>query len=144
MHRYILCVAALSMGASATLAQSNTPTGALTKAQCENLWSQAMGSDTGDLAMNKASPYAKDFKSVDLNGDGKLQSKEWMDGCDKGLIKTSEAAPSNQPANVEGGKTSDRTPEGAKERTPGAGSTGAAGTGAGKTPEGTSDRTPSK
>ena len=43
------------------------------------------------------------------------------------------------------GKTSDRSPgDPAPDRTPGASSTGAAGTDAAKTPSGTSDRTPSK
>jgi hypothetical protein len=45
----------------------------------------------------------------------------------------------NQP----GGKTSDRTPGNeSPDRGAGAGTSGAAGTGAGKTPEGTSTRTP--
>jgi hypothetical protein len=48
-------------------------------------------------------------------------------------------APVNQP----GGKTSDRTPGTASpDRGSGAGTSGAAGTGAAKTPEGTSTRTP--
>lgn len=59
---------------------------------------------------------------------------------DKTKMNESGAAV-NQP----GGKTSDRTPgTESPDRGPGAGTTGAAGTDAGKTTEGTSNRTPDK
>lgn len=60
------------------------------------------------------------------------------DATDK-LKMNENGAVTNQP----GGKTSDRTPgTDSPDRGPGAGTTGAAGTGAAKTPEGTSTRTP--
>ncbi|NOT71836.1 MAG: hypothetical protein HOP09_11340 [Hyphomicrobium sp.] len=139
MLRHIVCATALAFSASAAIAET-TPAaaGKLSAAQCEALWKQALGSDTGDLAMTKAAPYAADFKKVDVNADGKLQSKEWMDGCNTGLIKSAAVQAPASP----GGKTSDRTPEGATDRTPGASNTGASGTDAGQTKGGTSDRTP--
>src|SRR3569832_1976722 len=48
------------------------------------------------------------------------------------------------PANQPGGKTSDRSGNTNPDRGAGAGTTGAAGTGAVKTPEGTSDRSSDK
>ena|SRR3569832_1597438 len=48
------------------------------------------------------------------------------------------------PANAPGGKTSDRSGNANPDRGAGAGTTGAAGTGAGKTPDGPSDRRPDK
>lgn len=117
----------------------------LTDQQCTTLWTTAMGSSTGDLTMEKAKPYIKDLKSADTNSDSKLSATEWKDACAKGWVMSSASdtgSKSAQPVNVPGGATSDRSPAGATERTPGAGSTGAAGTGAAQTPEGTSDRTP--
>ena len=60
--------------------------------------------------------------------------------ADADKLKMNEnGAVTNQP----GGKTSDRTPgTDSPDRGPGAGTSGAAGTGAAKTPEGTSTRTP--
>lgn len=112
----------------------------MTKAQCETLWGQALAGSSGDLAMDKAEPYVKDFSKADVNGDKKLSQAEWMDACNQGWVKTAEAGSKSEP----GGATSDRTPGGAKGRTTGAGTTGAAGTDAGQTTGGTSDRTPNK
>ncbi len=123
-------------------AAANTPADMkLTKAQCETLWGQAVAGTSGDLAMDKAQPYVKDFAKADVNSDKKLSQAEWLQACDQGWIKTADA--SSGGATV-GGATSDRTPEVAPERTPGAGTTGAAGTDAGQTTSGTSDRTPEK
>ncbi len=172
MLRTMICVAALTVGASSAFAQTTPPAAApspaatpspaaapsaspsdmkMTAAQCETLWKQALGSETGDLSMDKAKPYASDFKAVDMNKDGKLQSTEWMDGCNKGSIKSASTAPNPAGASSStgtstgtGGSTSDRSPAGAAERTPGATGAGAAGADAAKTPEGTSDRTPAK
>ena len=102
---------------SAAFAETTPPADLkMSPAQCETLWKQALGSDTGDLAMTKAAPYAADFKKVDMNADGKLQAKEWMDGCNNGLIKSAAVQAPASP----GGKTSDSTPEGATDRAPGA------------------------
>ncbi|MEQ1651310.1 MAG: hypothetical protein ABL897_02365 [Hyphomicrobium sp.] len=142
----LLCAASLSLAAVTQVGIANAETTPstdlkITKAQCETLWKQALGSSAGDLPAAKAAAYAPDTKKVDINSDGKIQPTEWMDGCNKGLIKTAAA---NSPSSEPGGATSDRTPGGATERTPGATSSGAAGTDAGQTPSGTSDRTPSK
>lgn len=113
----------------------------MTKQQCATLWTKALGSSSGDLAMDKAKPYVTDFKKSDSNSDGKLSSSEWMAACDNGWVKTASAS---EPGPNTADRTSDRTPSGATERTTGAGATGAAGTDAGQTSNGTSDRTPSK
>ena len=56
----------------------------MTAAQCETLWTQALaGSTAGDLAMDKAQPYVKDFKKADKNTDSKLSQTEWMDACNQ-------------------------------------------------------------
>lgn len=141
-----LCAASLSLAALTQVSIANAETTPstdlkMTTAQCETLWKQALGSKTGDLPMASAAPYAADFKKVDMNADGKLQATEWMDGCNKGLIKTAAVT---TPGATGAAATSDRTPAGATERTPGATSSGAAGTDAGSTPAGTSDRTPTK
>ncbi len=145
-----LCGIAVSMPAIADTKAVETKAAApadmkMTDAQCTTLWSSAMGTATGDLAMDKAQPYVKDFKKADVNGDSKLSASEWKDACSKGWVMSDAGGAATTPArpvNTPDGATSDRTPGGATERTPGAGSTGAAGTGAAQTPAGTSDRTP--
>lgn len=140
----MLSVAIIAGGAGGALAADAAKSSAqkMTKAQCETLWKQAGAGASGDLTMDKAKPYAANFKDVDVNGDSKLSSTEWMDGCNKGLIRTAAAA---TPAGKLGAPTSDRTPgTQTPDRTPGASNTGAAGTERGITPGGTSDRTPSK
>jgi hypothetical protein len=112
----------------------------MTKDQCSTLWMKALGSTSGDLAMDKAAPYVADFKKADTNSDKMLSSSEWMAACDQGNIRTADAGVTDQGTAA----TSDRTPAGATDKSPGATSTGAAGTEVGKTPAGTSDRTPSK
>jgi hypothetical protein len=151
MMRNIMIAAGLcALSSTTALAQTTATDMKMTTAQCETMWKQALGSDTGDLSMDKAKPYASDFKKVDMNADGKLQSTEWMAGCNSGLIKSASTEPHSSGASGASGAstgtsgTSDRTPGGATERTPGAGNSGAAGTDAGQTPSGTSDRTPSK
>lgn len=124
-------------------AAAKTPAAAdmkMTKAQCQTLWGQALSGSSGELAMDKAQPYVKDFTKADVNSDKKISQTEWMDACNQGWIKTADASTGGET----GGATSDRTPSGASDRTPGAGTTGAAGTDAATTPSGTSDRTPSK
>ncbi len=137
-------VAAVAFGATGAFAAdpAKGSTEKMTKAQCDTLWNQAHAGGSGDLPMNKAQPFATDFKNADKNGDNKLSSSEWTDACNKGLIRTAAA---NAPAATPGAATSDRTPGTATpERTPGASNTGAAGTERAITPGGTSDRTPAK
>ena len=68
----------------------------------------------------------------------KANDMKWDDAT-KACVQSSASTGAND------GKTSDRSPgDPAPDRTPGASSTGAAGTDAAKTPSGTSDRTPSK
>lgn len=138
---------------AAAFADTNSTAGAnapadmkLTQAQCDTLWGQASAGVTGDVAMDKAQPFTKDFKKVDTNSDGKLSAAEFQAGCTNGLVQMSQAnTPSQQPVTgAPAGKTSDRSPDAKPDRTPNATSAGAAGTDAGKTPSGTSDRTPAK
>lgn len=136
-------VATLAFGTTAAFAAEPAKANdlKLTKTQCETLWSQALAGSKGDLSMDKAKPYATDFKKADTNSDSKLSATEWMDACNKGLIKTAALSnPGTKPATA----TSDRTPGSDPARAPGASNTGAAGTEAAKTPGGTSDRTPPK
>ncbi len=128
-------------GLSLAFAQAPVPSATkLTQAQCATLWTQALAGSSGDLAMDKATPYVTDFKKADKNGDTKLSQTEWTDACNQGWVQSSASTGAG-----EGEKTSDRTPgDASPSRAPGATGTGAAGTEAGKTPSGTSDRTPSK
>lgn len=118
----------------------------LTDAQCTALWSKAVSGATGDLAMDKAQPYVKDFKAADANADSKLSAAEWNDACAKGLIKsdTASTGASTGASGQDQGATSDRTPGGSQDREHGSTSAGAPGVEHGQTPEGTSDRTPNK
>ena len=91
--RKLLYAASLSLAAVTQVGIANAETTPstdlkMTKAQCETLWKQALGSSAGDLPAAKAVAYAPDTKKVDVNSDGKIQPTEWMDGCNKGLIKT--------------------------------------------------------
>ena len=133
----VLATASIMPGISA----ANSPADLkMTKDQCATLWTKAIGTTSGDLAMDMAKPYVTDFKKADTNSDKMLSSTEWMAACDQGNIRTADAGASDQGSTA----TSDRTPGGATDKAPGATNTGAAGTDAGKTPGGTSDRTPSK
>lgn len=126
--------------------QANAAAGTkLTDAQCTTLWSKAGGA-TGDLAMDKAQPYVKDFKTADVNADSKLSATEWKDACAKGWIMSDAASTgaSSGSSGQDQGATSDRTPGGATDRKPGSTTAGAPGVEKGQTPSGTSDRTPSK
>ena len=133
----VFCSATLLSGVAAANAPADLK---MTKDQCSTLWMKALGSASGDLAMDKAAPYVADFKKADTNSDKMLSSSEWMAACDQGNIRTADAGVTDQGTTA----TSDRTPSGATDKAPGATSSGAAGTDAGKTPSGTSDRTPSK
>ena len=154
MLKVLMATTSILTGVMATSALADTSTtGAnspadmkLTKAQCDTLWGQASSGSTGDVAMDKAKPFTKDFKKVDTNGDGKLSAVEFQTGCSNGLVQMSQAnTPSQQPVTgATGGKTSDRSPGANPDRTPNASSSGAAGTDTGQTPSGTSDRTPAK
>lgn len=117
----------------------------VTDQQCNTLWSQALGSNTGDLAMDKANPFVKDFSMADKNGDKKLSQTEWTNACKEGWIHSASNAPTDQNVGAgaaPGAPTSDRSGGNATERAPGSTQYGAPGTDAGQTPSGTSDRTP--
>ena len=115
--------------AASAYADTNPPAGAnspadmkLTKFQCDTLWSQASDGETGDVAMDKAKPFTKDFKKVDTNSDGKVSADEFQTGCTNGLVQMSQAnTPSQKPVTdaQPAGKTSDRSPEATSpDRTP--------------------------
>lgn len=144
MSKASLIGAAIVFGTASLMsgvAAANAPADLkMTKDQCSTLWMKALGSTSGNLAMDKAAPYVADFKKADTNSDKMLSSAEWMAACDQGNVRTADAGVTDPGSTA----TSDRTPAGASDKAPGATSTGAAGTDAGKTPGGTSDRTPSK
>lgn len=141
---------ALMLGTSvpAAYAQEAPSAGVkMSMAQCDSLWSQAQAGSSGDLSMDKAQPYVKDFKKADSNGDNMLSQSEWQAGCNQGLIQNNSAsmgAGEGGAAQNPPDRTSDRTPGGDASRTPGSTKYGAPGADAAKTEQGTSDRTPEK
>lgn len=117
----------------------------MTQAQCGTLWTQALAGGAGDLSVDMATPYVRDFKKADKNADQALSQAEWTDACKQGWVHTSSSSGASDGMSGSSDKTSDRTPgDPAPTRTPGATSTGAGGTDSGQTPSGTSDRTPNK
>ncbi len=126
--------------------QTNAPADMkLTKQQCATLWDKARAGGSGDLSMDQAKPFLKDFEKADVNKDESLSSDEWASACQKGWVMSEATVPAgtvSPRAAKPGGATSDRTPEGAKNREPGSTTAGAPGVEAGQTPKGTSDRTP--
>ncbi len=64
----------------------------MSQADCQNLWKQADSAGSGSLSQSQAQLYAKDFKSVDSDADGKLSSAEWLKGCENGSIMNSGAS----------------------------------------------------
>jgi hypothetical protein len=75
----------------------------------------------------------------------KTQDMKWDATTNLCVHQTASSGASEGMSGTDGGKTSDRSPGNpSPDRTPGASSSGAAGTDAAKTPEGTSDRTPTK
>lgn len=111
----------------------------MSDSQCSTLWTQALAGASGDLAMDKAKPYVKDFKTTDKNGDNKLSQAEWTEACNQGWVESTPARAAGP-----GGATSDRTPGKPADREHGSSVTGAPETDAAQTPGGTSDRTPSR
>ena len=80
-----LSLAPLSIAYAET--QANAPADMkMTDAQCTTIWSQASAGATGDLAMDKAKPFVKDFKLADVNADAKLSAAEWKAACAKGWV----------------------------------------------------------
>jgi hypothetical protein len=71
----------------------------------------------------------------------KTQDMKWEATANMCVHHTASTGASEGMSGTDDDKTSDRSP-GDPDRTPGASSTGAAGTDAAKTPSGTSDRTP--
>lgn len=149
--RMLAGAAALAFGAaslSSAFAQTAAPSAKMTKAQCETLWTQALAGSTGDLAMDKAKPYVKDFNKADKNADSKLSQTEWTAACDQGWIQSAAPGSASTGASTgtgtPEGKTSDRSAVPPTDREPGSTDAGAPGAERGQTPSGTSDRTPTK
>ncbi len=117
----------------------------MTEAQCAMHRTEALAGSSGDLTMDAAKRYVTDFNKADKNGDKKLSQAEWSDACKQGWIHSSASSGAGDGTSGSSEKTSDRTPgDPSPSRTPGATSSGAAGTDAAQTPGGTSDRTPAK
>jgi len=155
MYKFIPATALASLFALAPIGAVNAETQAnapsdmkLTQKQCETLWSQAHAGGSGDLSIEKAKPYLKDFEKADIDNSKSLSSDEWNGACEKGWVMSEATVPAAGAAAVSsdaaqpGGETSDRTPGGATDRKPGSTTAGAPGVAAGQTPDGTSDRTP--
>src|SRR5690606_14076965 len=135
-----VCAATLLIGSSAVFGQIPDDM-KMTQAQCSTLWMQALAGSSGNLSEEKAKLYVNNFKTADKDGDKQLSEAEWTDACRQGGIQSSSDGAGDGTSGSD--KTSDRTPgDASPSRTPGATSTGAAGTEAGQTPNGTSDRTP--
>ena len=96
------------------------------------------------VAAFAAPAFAADAPAVPMTKADcdKTVDMKW-DATTNACLQSSAATGASE--GTDDGKTSDRSPgDAAPDRTPGASSTGAAGTDAAKTPDGTSDRTPSK
>ncbi len=78
MFLVILSLAAFPFAAAA--ADSGT---ALTDDQCAATWQKAGGAD---LTADKAAPFIKDFKQVDVDQNGAINWEEFKAGCKNGLV----------------------------------------------------------
>lgn len=65
--------------------------------QCETLWKQAKGEQTGDLTTAQAQLFLRDQAKADKDGDGKVSAAEWTNACHEGSVNMSLTAPPDQP-----------------------------------------------
>jgi hypothetical protein len=65
---------------------SGRPTAVLNDDQCQEVWSKAAAQ--GDtLSADQAKPYVVNFMLTDTDGDGKISSAVFKEGCKKGLVQ---------------------------------------------------------
>lgn len=89
--KYVFAASAaafLCTSASLAFAQGTQPPttqNQMSKAECQAIWSKADSAQNDSLTSSQAAPYVTNFKAVDMNGDGKLSSSEFMSGCQRGL-----------------------------------------------------------
>jgi hypothetical protein len=99
MNRFLLTATGLSLIFMTALVnaaepQMNAPADLkLTDEQCSTLWTKARGESIGELKLDEAKPYLKDFTKADIDESGSLDSKEWSDACKAGLVSTSPMVP---------------------------------------------------
>ena len=67
-------------------AKTVAPPGAvLSQIDCQKVWNK-VSPKSSDLSQQQAQPYVTNFKEVDANGDAKISSSEFQDGCKNGLV----------------------------------------------------------
>lgn len=81
----------------------------MSSAECQAAWKKLDSGNTGSVSMAQAQGHVTDFKKVDANGDGKLSSTEFMNGCSQGMVSdtaSSGAATGNTGTSSGSGSTS--------------------------------------
>ena len=61
------------------------PGAVLSQSDCQAVWNK-VSPKSSDFSQQQAQPYVTDFKKVDANGDVKISSSEFQDGCKNGLV----------------------------------------------------------
>ncbi len=119
MKMTALAAVALMLGTTCAFAADTVPTGQpsssgrpsaiLNDSQCNQVWQQALNSNSGtggqngnagsSLTKNNASNYIANFAMVDKNNDGKISKTEFQAGCKNGWVQTAASGNSMQGSN---------------------------------------------
>lgn len=89
-----LCTASMAALLIATggtaFAQSETGM-QMSQAECQNIWSRADSAGSGTLTPAQADEFVSNFAAADADGDGALNSSEFLAACQQGLVSDSSA-----------------------------------------------------
>jgi hypothetical protein len=95
-------------GALALATVTQVQAAPMNQQDCDALWKQINPQNVEKLPEATAMPHLTDLKTVNPDGDNTIEKDEFSAACAKGLVKSSAAGGTKQPA---AGETSDRTPE---------------------------------
>ena len=96
MKRILAVVAVSTIAAGGAFAQEKMGQQAegamkgqkVSQAQCESLWNQANPQGGASIPFDKARDFITDVKAVNPDNDQTIERNEFMNACDRGLIKS--------------------------------------------------------
>jgi hypothetical protein len=98
--RRVIAAAALLSGLLITNVIAQTSTGPdvtsrsgsssmkMSQIDCDAAWIQLDSGNTGTASQTQAQALISDFKTADVNADGKLSQLEFRQACDNGLVNS--------------------------------------------------------
>ena len=91
--KHAIVTAVLLLGTTVSLGtMASAQNAKLSTADCEAIWNGARPGGS-DMTPELAKAYVDDFKAVDTNGDGRIESNEFYAACAKGLVHAASTPP---------------------------------------------------